>query len=183
MQNPQDSARKSFTAFRSAAEEVDTKRENDAAKREEQAWDNEGGHMSSTAGRVTHISGADLPFVAILAHHGSEPTKHAFATMREAEAFIRRNTPVPTRDLSTLYDRPASDFGTPASQAQDAMNEKDILERLKGIDRRLRQISTEEAASVLANGMASAGMDEQERLCLIAQTEHILDEIEGKTND
>jgi hypothetical protein len=30
--------------------------------------------------------------------------------MREAEAFIKRNTPVPGRPLSALYDRPASDF-------------------------------------------------------------------------
>lgn len=123
-ESPREKTR-NFTAFRSAAEEADTKRENDAMKREEQAWDNEGGHMSSTAGYVTHISGAELPFVAILAHHGSGPTQHAFATMREAEAFIRRNTPVPGRALSSLYDRPASDFGTPASQAEDAVNDED----------------------------------------------------------
>jgi hypothetical protein len=29
--------------------------------------------------------------------------------MREAEAFIKRNTPVPGRTLSKLYDRPAGD--------------------------------------------------------------------------
>jgi len=29
--------------------------------------------------------------------------------MREAEAFIKRNTPVPGRALSALYDRPAGD--------------------------------------------------------------------------
>jgi hypothetical protein len=29
--------------------------------------------------------------------------------MREAEAFIKRNTPVPERKLSELYDRPASE--------------------------------------------------------------------------
>ena len=78
-------------------------------QRDEQRWENEGGHMSSTAGRVIHRSGADLPFVAILSHHGEEPTEHAFATMREAEAFIKRNTPVPEQTLSALYDRPAGD--------------------------------------------------------------------------
>jgi len=57
-----------------------------------------------------HVSDADLPFVVILSHHGSEATEHSFATMREAEAFIKRNTPVPGRTLSRLYDRPASDF-------------------------------------------------------------------------
>ena len=93
---------KSFTTFRSAAEEAEM-------KSAEQDWANEGGHMSSTSGRVIHRAGEDLPFVAILSHHGSERTEHGFATMREAEAFIKRNTPVPGRVLSELYDRPASD--------------------------------------------------------------------------
>jgi hypothetical protein len=77
--------------------------------REEQGWDNEGGHMSSTAGRVMRVAGADLPYMVILSHHASEASEHAFATMREAEAFIKRNTPVPARTLSALYDRPAGD--------------------------------------------------------------------------
>jgi hypothetical protein len=75
----------------------------------EQTWKDEGGHMSSTAGRVMHVAGAALPFVAVLAHQGSGATEHGFATMREAEAFIKRNTPVPTRKLSPIYDRPAAD--------------------------------------------------------------------------
>jgi len=66
----------------------------------------EGGHMSSTAGRVMQVPGAELPFIAVLAHHGTDATEHGFATMREAEAFIKRNTPVPSRTLSALYDRP-----------------------------------------------------------------------------
>ena len=110
MQDSMRSKRKSFTAFRSAAEEVDTRRENDALQGEEQAWENEGGHMSSTAGRIMHVSGADLPYVVVLTHHGSEPTEHSLATMREAEAFIKRNTPVTSPALSALYDRLASDF-------------------------------------------------------------------------
>jgi hypothetical protein len=65
--------------------------------------------MSSTAGRVRLVPSADLPYVVILAHHDSEATEHGFATMREAEAFIKRNTPVPGRVLSALYDRPACD--------------------------------------------------------------------------
>jgi hypothetical protein len=83
--------------------------EETAMERAEQRWENEGGHMSSTAGRVVQRIGEDLPFVAILSHDGSEPTEHAFMTMREAEAFIKRNTPVPGRALSRLYDRPAGD--------------------------------------------------------------------------
>ena len=77
--------------------------------REEQTWDNEGGHMSSTTGRVMRLAGAELPYTVVLMHHDSEATEHSFATMREAEAFIKRNTPVPSRALSALYDRPACD--------------------------------------------------------------------------
>ena len=179
MQDSRDSKTKNFTAFRSAAEEADTKRENDAIKREEQAWDNEGGHMSSTAGRITRVSGADLPYVVTLAHHRSEPSAHAFATMREAEAFIERNTPVPRRALSPLYDRPASDFGTPAS----ARNDEDFIARLSVIDQRLRQVSTEEAASVLASGLAKAGIHEREQLRLVTEIERNLDEIDRKSGD
>lgn len=98
MEKSKEPKGKSFTVFRSAAEEADT-------KRDEQGWDNEGGHMSSTAGRVIQRTGADLPYVAILTHHASDCTEHSFATMREAEAFIKRNTPVPERKLSALYDR------------------------------------------------------------------------------
>jgi hypothetical protein len=65
--------------------------------------------MSSTTGRVIRRPGAALPYAAVLSHHGGEPTEHAFATMREAEAFIKRNTPVPGRTLSDLYDRSAEE--------------------------------------------------------------------------
>jgi hypothetical protein len=76
---------------------------------EHEAWDNEGGHMSATAGRVMRNRDAKLLYTVILQRHLSEATEHHFATMREAEAFIRRNTPVPRAALSALYDRPASD--------------------------------------------------------------------------
>jgi hypothetical protein len=71
--------------------------------------DNEGGHMSSISGRVIRRGAADRPYLAVLTHHGSECTEHGFATMREAEAFIKRNTPVPGRTLSALYDRKAGE--------------------------------------------------------------------------
>jgi len=166
--------RKSFTAFSSAAEEAALKSMRDANA--------EGGHMSSTAGHVKHVPGADLPFVVTLTHHQYEATEHPFATMREAEAFIERNTPVPRPALSALYDRPASDFGAP-QLGDSGMNDETILARLKVIDQRLRQISTEDAASVLAAGLASAGIHEQERLRLIAETERILDELDGKNDN
>ncbi len=179
MPHSPNSKGKSFTAFRSAAEEHDTKRENDAVEREKQSWDNEGGHMSSTAGRVTRDPGSDLPYVVILAHHASETTEHHFATMREAEAFIKRNTPVPGAVLSTTYDRPAAS----PTDTESTMNDEGILARLKVIDQRLRHISAEDAASVLAGGLANAGIREPERLRLIAETERILDELDGKTDD
>ena len=96
--------KKSFSIFRSAAEEAATRLEHDM-------WDNEGGHMSATAGRVVRNRSAELPYTVILQPHVSQATEHHFATMREAEAFIRRNTPVPGATLSALYDRPASEHG------------------------------------------------------------------------
>lgn len=148
-------------------------------KREDQMGSNEGGHMSSTAGRVLQVQGAELPFLVVLAHPGSEDTEHPFATMRAAEAFIKRNTPVPRAALSSVYDRPAPDSqASHADDAESTVTDNDILARLRVIDERLRRISVEDAASVLAGGLASAGIHEQERLRLIAETERILDELD-----
>ena len=165
---------KSFTAFSSAAEEAAMRSVHDTA--------NQDGHMSSTAGRVKHVPRADLPFIVTLTHHKCEATEHPFATMREAEAFIEQNTPVPRPSLSSLYDRPASDFGAPQPR-ESGMSDETILARLQVIDRRLRQISTEDAASVLARGLANAGIHERERLRLIAEMERILDELDGKNDN
>jgi hypothetical protein len=164
----------SFTVFRTAAEEIQL-------KQDEHAWDNEGGHMSSTGGRVMRKPEAELPYVVTLSHHLSEATEHSFASMREAEAFIKRNTPVPGAVLSTTYDRPAP--SGPASDTETIMNDESILARLKVIDRRLRQISEEDSASVLAVGLANAGIREPERLRLIAETERILDELDGENHE
>ena len=150
-------------------------------KRDEDVWANEGGHMSSTAGRVMRVPGAKLPYVVTLTHHLGEATTHSFVSMREAEAFIKRNTPVPGAVLSTTYDRPAPD--SLVAGKQGIMNDESILARLKGIDRRMRQISEEAAASVLAGVLANAGIREAERLRLIAETERILDELDGKKHD
>lgn len=147
------------------------------------SWQNEGGHMSSIFGRVKHVPGSDLPFVVTLTRHERDTSDHEFATMREAEAFIERNTPIPRPALSSLYDRPASDFGAPPAPGEGIMNDENIIARLKVIDERMRQITSEEAASVLAGGLAHAGINEQERLRLIAETERILDELDGKTED
>jgi len=52
-----------FTPFRSAAEEL-------AMKPEEDVWNNEGGHMNSSCGLVVSTPGSDLPYKAILSHQG-----------------------------------------------------------------------------------------------------------------
>lgn len=90
--------RVAFSAFRSAAEEAKLK--------EERNRNNEGGHMSSTAGRVVCTPGAELPYKVILTRDGGGTSEHAFSTMREAEAFIGRNTPLPPA-RSTLHDHDA----------------------------------------------------------------------------
>jgi hypothetical protein len=89
--------RKCFTIFRSAAEEA-------RLKADEENWDNEGGHMSCTSGRITTARGSDKPFRVIMSREGGEISEHWFTTMREAEAFVRRNTPRPPQ-RSTAYDR------------------------------------------------------------------------------
>ena len=89
--------RHGFTIFRSAAEEA-------KMKVAEDNWDNEGGHMSCTCGRIVKISGVDKPFKVIMSREVGEASIHWFATMREAEAFVRRNTPRPP-ERSTVYDR------------------------------------------------------------------------------
>ena len=80
------------------------------------SWDNEGGqlgaaeggHMSSSSGRVLRVPGA-VPYTVILTRPDLVDLCRSFRKMREAEAFVRRNTPVPTPALSTLYDRAAGE--------------------------------------------------------------------------
>lgn len=74
----------------------------------EEYWENEGGHMSCSVGPVLFTAGAVSPYQVVLIRPLGEPLSRSFATMREAEAFVRRNSPVPSPALSTLYDRPAS---------------------------------------------------------------------------
>jgi hypothetical protein len=66
----------------------------------------EGGHMSSRFGRIVRTSDRRLPYTAILTHDQCAETESSFATMREAEDFIRRNTPRP-KPRSTFWDREA----------------------------------------------------------------------------
>lgn len=71
-----------------------------------QDFPHERGHMTSRFGRIVHSSDAQLPYKAVLTHDECAETEYSFATMREAEAFIRRNTPRP-KARSTFWDRDA----------------------------------------------------------------------------
>ena len=65
--------------------------------------------MSFSSGRVICAAGAEMPYTAILTRPHLAELCRSFRTMREAEAFVRRNTPVPAPALSTLYDRAAGE--------------------------------------------------------------------------
>lgn len=85
-----------FTMFRSAAEQA-------GLKVDEKIREPEGGHMSCTSGRIVTARGGDKPFKVIMSRQVGGKSEHLFTTMREAEAFIRRNTPRPP-ERSTTYD-------------------------------------------------------------------------------
>lgn len=69
-------------------------------------YPDEGGHMSSMYGRIVRTSDSARPYTAIMTHDQCAETQSSFATMREAEDFIRRNTPRP-KPRSTFWDRDA----------------------------------------------------------------------------
>ncbi len=83
--------------FRSAREEAEF-RHHDAAQR-----DDKGGHMRCTSGRIVCNPSTGMPFTAVMTCEGGDTFEVSFATMREAEAFIRGNTPSPAA-RSTTYD-------------------------------------------------------------------------------
>ena len=58
---------------------------------------------------ITYQRDADLPYAVVLMRTHGRLFEKSFATMREAETFIRRNSPASLPALSTLYDRPASE--------------------------------------------------------------------------
>jgi hypothetical protein len=66
----------------------------------------EGGHMSSRFGRISRTSDPRRPYKVVLTHDECAETTCTFATMRDAEDYIRRNTPRP-RPRSTFWDRDA----------------------------------------------------------------------------
>jgi hypothetical protein len=89
----------SFTVFRSAAEEAELKIRNRNTSNV---------HQICNEGRVVRTSGADQPYNPIRTRPQGLPRQRSVASMREAEAYIRRHTPALPPALSTLYDRLAS---------------------------------------------------------------------------
>lgn len=81
-----------FTRFHSTAEEA-------SSSSAQESWGNEGGSVSSLRGCIIHTPGADLAYKVLLIHRGRPDSEHSFATMPEAEAFIRGRTPVPAPPL------------------------------------------------------------------------------------
>jgi hypothetical protein len=92
---------KHFTSVQSAQSAVE-----ELAIKDEDRWNNEVGHITSSTGLVVATPGSDFPYKVILTHLPGKQSEHPFSTMREAEAFIRRSTPLPAPHR-TLYDRPA----------------------------------------------------------------------------
>jgi hypothetical protein len=78
----------------------------DAPNRTLECWENEGGHMSSRFGRIVRDPAGQEPYKVILSHDQGGESERVFPTMRDAEAFVRRNTPRPkARDI--FWDREA----------------------------------------------------------------------------
>jgi hypothetical protein len=76
--------------------------------RPDAARDDLGDNMIFNSEQIIHNRLAALPYQAVLTRPRGEPLNRSFATMREAEAFVRSNTPARGQALSALYDRPAS---------------------------------------------------------------------------
>ena len=71
-------------------------RQHNAAK-----GDDEGGHMSCTSGRIVCSPSTGMPFTAVMTREDGGTFEVSFATMGEAEAFVRRNTPAPAARSTT----------------------------------------------------------------------------------
>jgi hypothetical protein len=65
---------------------------------------NEGEPVVCVTARVVLMSAGNLRYKVVVSRDGNDCSGHSFDTMREAEAFIRRNMPAPA-PRSTLYDR------------------------------------------------------------------------------
>lgn len=74
------------------------------AEFEQSERDDDASHLNASSGHIVHFPNAELPYKVVLEHPGRDNSDHDFATMRESEDFLRRNTPTPPA-RSTLVDR------------------------------------------------------------------------------
>lgn len=81
---------KHFSAFKSAADE-----DADKQDREKQAAEDAILDRSVVSGQMVQTPGADLAYKVVLDHADGTQSEHAFRTMREGEAFIKRRMPRP----------------------------------------------------------------------------------------
>ena len=65
---------------------------------------NEAVHAPSVTARVVLVPGTDMPYNVVISRDGEGCSGHLFRTMREAEAFVRRNVQAPA-ERCTVYDR------------------------------------------------------------------------------
>jgi len=68
--------------------------------------ENEDGSVLAKSGRVVQTDGTPKHFKAVLEHERGSETEWGCQTVREAEQFIRDNTPLPVPG-DTSRDRPA----------------------------------------------------------------------------
>jgi hypothetical protein len=91
-----------FTIFRSAADEAADVPARDASARED-------AHLHATSGYIVQTHEASMPYKVVFNHVGKDDTEQPCATMREGEAIIRRNTPMPPKkDTLREHDESAS---------------------------------------------------------------------------
>ena len=67
-------------------------------------WNDDAGQVACITARVVLMPAGSRTYKVVVSRDGEECSGHRFDTMREAEAFIRRNMPAPA-PRSTLYDR------------------------------------------------------------------------------
>jgi hypothetical protein len=105
---------KSFTAFRSAAEEV----AHAAVQRALRSPDIVP-HGRAASGRIVQTGDKAMPYRAVLSYPGGVTAEYSFVTMRAAESFISASTPEPeqpdcSRDYPTALPHVMSSPGNKA---------------------------------------------------------------------
>jgi hypothetical protein len=99
--------RRAHTQFASDfAEEIQTARDELGAPAQLRAPPD---HAACVTFRVVLMPSDDAAYTVVIACGGDELSRHSFATMQEAETFIRTAMPSPA-PRSTLYDRESGEI-------------------------------------------------------------------------